>query len=564
MGMTAQLDLRLLSAYRRASYIASGIVLSVGLLVMLGWLFDIAAFKSIFPTLATMKVNTALAFGLMGISLLLESSQDEKRWIKLFSKGCAAAALLIGLLTLGEYAFRQDFGIDQLLIKVTQTPENAYPGRMSPVTALNISLLGFALLILDRHAYRWPVEALGMGALLISMLAIIGYIYGIPSFYEFFLFSPIAIHTTLAFLILSFGILFARPEQGLMKIFSSADIGGGIARRLVSGAILIPIVLGWLLLTGQRMGLYGPAFSLVLFAVSTVIVFVIMIWWNAGLLQTADLLRQRTQMQLSESQEAGEELQKAKQELEAANQELEAFSYSVSHDLRSPLRSIDGFSQALLEDYGELLPVEGHNFLENIRRSARRMGELIDDLLKLSRVTRAEIRSVQVDLTRLAGNILADLQRTHSERKVQYKVAPNLTEHCDERLLRVVLENLLSNAWKYTSKQEYAEIEFGSKLEDDQTVYFIRDNGAGFNMAYADKLFGAFQRLHTTTEFSGTGIGLATVQRIIHRHSGRIWAQAAVDEGATFFFTLSALQGGQPKLEPKEEDSILKRAEEII
>ena len=561
--MTAQLDLRLLSAYRRASRIAGSMVLAVGLIVVVGWLFDIAAFKSILPRLATMKVNTALALGLMGISLVLASTQDEKRWIKLISKGCAATAVLIGLLTLGEYAFRQEFGIDQLLIKDTQSPENAYPGRMSPVTALNISLLGFALFILDRHNYRWPVEAFGIGALLISLLGLVGYIYGIPSLYEYFLYSPIAIHTTFAFSILSFGILFAQPEQGLIKIFSSADTGGGVVRRLIPGAIMVPIVLGWLLLTGERIGLYDPAFSLVLFAVSTVIVFVIMIWWNAGLLQIADLLRQRTQIQLSESKEAEEELQKAKRELEAANRELEAFSYSASHDLRSPLRSIDGFSQAVLEDYGELLPLEGRNFLETVRKSARHMGELIDDLLKLSHITRAEIRSVQVDLTRLARNILAELQRTHPERSVKYRVEPNLTEHCDERLIRVVLENLLNNAWKYTSKQEYAEIEFGSRLENDQSVYFIRDNGAGFDMAYADKLFGPFQRLHTTTEFPGTGIGLATVQRIIHRHGGRIWAQAAVDKGATFFFTLSTLPRAQPKIEPKE-DPILKRAEEII
>ena len=257
-------------------------------------------------------------------------------------------------------------------------------------------------------------------------------------------------------------------------------------------------------------------------------------------------------------------LQKAKMELEAANKELEAFSYSVSHDLRAPLRSIDGFSQALLEDYGELLPIEGRNFLERIRSSAQRMAELIDDLLNLSKVTRAAMKSVSVDLSHLAQGVAAELQRTHAERRVNFKINPNLKAHGDPNLLQVVLENLLNNAWKFTSKREQAQIEFGSKHENDETIFFIRDNGAGFDMAYVGKLFGAFQRLHTMKEFSGTGIGLATVQRIIHRHGGRIWAEAALDQGATFFFTLPALEGAKPKAVPKEKDSLAKRVKEII
>jgi PAS domain S-box-containing protein len=257
-------------------------------------------------------------------------------------------------------------------------------------------------------------------------------------------------------------------------------------------------------------------------------------------------------------------LQKAKLELEAANKELEAFSYSVSHDLRSPLRSIDGFSQALLEDYSDQLPVEGRDFLARIRSSAQRMAALIDDLLNLSRVTRAPFKLVPVDLTALAENILADLQRTHPERSVRCSIAPNLNARGDPQLLRIVLENLLNNSWKYSSKQGQAEIEVGSKYENNETIYFVRDNGAGFDMAYANKLFGAFQRLHTATEFPGTGIGLATVQRIIHRHGGRVWAEGAVNQGSTFFFTLPALEAARSKTAPTEVDSMIKRAREII
>lgn len=821
--MESQLDSRLLAFHRDASRVAAGAVLAVGLLVLAGWLFDIPTLKSFFPGFDTMKANTALAFVLAGISLWLATRESENQQTNLFGKVCATIIVLISLLTLGEYIFSQDLGIDQLLFKDRLPPESAHPGRMSPVTALIFFMLGLSLLLLDRHQYRLVVEVFTIMALLISGLALMGYAYGVPSLYQFFPSSSVAIHTASACSILGMGILFAHPEQGLIKIFSNAGLGGMMARRLTP-AILIPIVLDWLLLAGQRMGLYDSILRLVLFAVSNVIVFAILILWNASLLQRADIesgqakralslteqraraltenswdaialfsadgtilygspsthqilgyaldefvgrnafeliheedrgfvterltislqqpgahipvhararhqngewrwlegvftnlldepsvraivnnyhdFTERKQVEeafqrmneeleikvqertaalsqanallqmlldympdhiyfkdtksrfirnsksqakalgLSDSFEAigksdfdffphaqlsyekeqeiirsgrplvdmeervvwpdGREtwvsttkaplldqtgliigtfgisrditerkrtetaLQKAKLELEAANKELEAFSYSVSHDLRAPLRSIDGFSLALLEDYGMLLPPEGRNFLERVRSSAQHMAELIDDLLNLSKVTRASMKLVPVDLSQLALGIVAELQRTQRERKVNFTIAANLKARGDPNLLQVVLENLLNNAWKFTSKQDLAEIEFGAKYENDETVYFIRDNGAGFDMDYVGKLFGAFQRLHAMTEFSGTGIGLATVQRIIHRHGGRVWAEGAVDQGATFFFTLPALERAKPESMLQEKDSLAKRVKEII
>jgi len=262
--------------------------------------------------------------------------------------------------------------------------------------------------------------------------------------------------------------------------------------------------------------------------------------------------------------QAEEELQKSNTQLEAANKELEAFSYSVSHDLRAPLRSIDGFSQAVMEDYGEQLPEQGHEHLMRVRKAAQHMAALIDDLLNLSRVTRAPMKSDTVNLSKLAQGIIVELKRTQPERNVKFTGTPNLNVRGDPHLLQVVLENLLNNAWKFTSKREQAEIEFGSKRENDETIYFMRDNGAGFDMAYTSKLFGAFQRLHAMTDFPGTGVGLATVQRIIHRHAGRIWTEAEVDRGATFFFTLPALERAKSKRASKEKDSIIERAKEII
>ena len=226
-------------------------------------------------------------------------------------------------------------------------------------------------------------------------------------------------------------------------------------------------------------------------------------------------------------------------ELEAANKELEAFSYSVSHDLRAPLRAVDGFSKALLERYVDNLDDKGKHYLQRIRTGTQRMGELIDDLLALSRVTRTQMRRTAVDLSTLAGEIAAELHSTQPERQVEFAIAPGLVADGDISLLRVVLENLLNNALKFTSAHTQTRIEFGAILQADaKLAYFVKDNGAGFDMAYVNKLFGAFQRLHTTSQFPGTGIGLATVQRIIHRHGGRVWAEGAVEQGATFYFTL--------------------------
>ncbi len=225
-------------------------------------------------------------------------------------------------------------------------------------------------------------------------------------------------------------------------------------------------------------------------------------------------------------------------QLEATNKELEAFAYSVSHDLRAPLRAIKGFSQILLTDFAARLDGEGLDFLQRISQAASQMSDLIESLLSLSRLTRGELNRKDVNLTMLARDILERIHEQEPACPITWVVAEGLQAHVDEKLFRTVLENLLGNAWKYTSKTDNPTIEMGSMIKDDQTVYFVRDNGVGFDMANASKLFGAFQRLHTDTEFPGHGIGLATIQRIIHRHGGVIWAEAEPGKGATFFFSL--------------------------
>jgi light-regulated signal transduction histidine kinase (bacteriophytochrome) len=236
--------------------------------------------------------------------------------------------------------------------------------------------------------------------------------------------------------------------------------------------------------------------------------------------------------------ELNEDLRQRVIEAHSVNKELESFSYSVSHDLRAPLRSIDGFSQALLEDYAEKLDAQGKDYLQRVRAASQRMAQLIDDMLILSRVTRHEMKRSEVDLSALANTISAELAKAQPQRQVEFIITPGLVVNGDVELLRAMLENLLGNAWKFTSKHPSARIEFGMAQHDGKPVYFVKDDGVGFEMTYADKLFQAFQRLHSSAEFPGTGIGLATVKRIIHRHGGSIRAESKTGKGATFYFDL--------------------------
>lgn len=236
--------------------------------------------------------------------------------------------------------------------------------------------------------------------------------------------------------------------------------------------------------------------------------------------------------------ESAKNLTSSNAALVAVNKELAAFSYSVSHDLRAPLRSIDGFSSALLEDCNDRLDEEGKNYLNRIRRATQTMSHLIDDMLNLSRVTQSEMSREEVDLSKMIRNIAATFDSGGLVQNVKLHIQEGILAKADKHLIRIALTNLLDNAWKFVGKQEQPQIEFGKMLQDGKEVFFIRDNGVGFDMAHAGKLFGAFQRLHRADEFPGTGIGLATVQRIIHRHGGEIWTKAEAGKGATFFFTL--------------------------
>ena len=315
-----------------------------------------------------------------------------------------------------------------------------------------------------------------------------------------------------------------------MAIVTSDSPGGMMARRFFPAMLTAFVVIGWLRLAGERLGLYGPELGVTLYTVLAIVVLGLLIGWSADSLHRTDAERRRLERALRLRSE----------ELEATNAGLEAFSYSVSHDLRAPLRHIGGFADLL----GKRLSAHAADatslrFLDTIHQAVRRMNQLINDLLAFARLGRAELTSKPVDLSVLAHEVRKTLAPEQNHRVVEWSIAPLPTVHGDLALLRQVLLNLLSNALKYTRHRDRARIEVGAEAGSrDEHIIFIRDNGAGFDMACVDRLFGVFQRLHSETEFEGTGIGLANVRSIVRRHGGRTWAEGTPDVGATFYFSL--------------------------
>src|SRR5213592_591421 len=643
--------------------------MSTGGLVLIGWLLDIALLKSVWPGLVTMKANAALAFVFGGCALWMLGADPADPFAgrrRRVGQVFASIVVLIGLLTLGEYFFGWDLGIDQWLFQDPRgMVDAAHRGRMPHITALNFVVIGLALQLLHFRSGLLAAQLLSLLAGLVSLLALVGYAYGVQSFYMGVVFyTQMGLPTAGTFLVLCAGLLLARPDQGLMATITSQSTGGVMARRLLPAALVIPALLGGLRLAGEMTGIYDAEFGVSLMVMGTIVVFTALIWWNADSLNRMDARHRQTEEKVRASEEkfraladtakdaiisadsrgniiyfnpgaehifgspasrvlgqpltllmperfhpafwcglerflskgeahvigttvefAGktlegrefplelslatwktgegsfftaiirditrrkraeeriktlnEDLKRRSAELEAANKELKTFAYSVSHDLRSPLRAIDGFSNALVNNCWEKLDPRSKNDLQRVRAASQRMGQLIDDMLALSRVTRSEMRCTAVDLSALAESTLAELQKNQPERRAELLITPKLVVNADSNLLRIALENLLGNAWKFTGKRPKAQIELGLTSHNGKPAYFVRDNGAGFDMTYAGKLFGAFQRLHRVAEFEGTGIGLATVQRIIHRHGGMVWAEGAVEKGATFYFTLT-------------------------
>src|SRR5579875_2195699 len=485
-------------------------VIVVGVLVLVGWAVGVPVLTSVVPGLVPMNPATAVAFMLAGLSLLcLRRPGVAGSWRRL-GRAAALAVVALALLRLGGYVGGRDVGIDMLLFHDRLLAVPYAPNRMAPNTAVCFLLIGAALALLDVRLGRsiYPTQSLAMLTGVFGLITIGGYAYGEPG--------------------LAVGVVAARPAQGFMALLASGRPAGALCRRLLGAAIATPLLLGWLCFRGLEAGFYDAGIGFAGFAVVSVGILCAISWRIAVSLDEADCERTRAFDALAAQTVA----------LEAANQDLEAFSYSVSHDLRAPLRAIDGFARILEEDHAARLDAEGRRVLKVIRDNAAQMGRLIDDLLALARLGRKDLEATSIDMTALVGEVIAEIRGEEPAHPMTARIAALVPAAGDPGMVRQVLANLLRNAWKFTRGRAEPSVEVSCAPNGTEVAYAVRDNGVGFDMAHADKLFGIFQRLHRTDEFEGNGIGLALVRRIVERHGGRVWAEAAPDRGATFYFTL--------------------------
>jgi signal transduction histidine kinase len=514
----------------------------IGVIVLVGWLLDFTPFVSILPTWPSMKANAALASILAGTSIWLLRPMPATRARQVAGRAFAVGVIVIAGLTLAEYVFGWDLHFDQLLFQEdVGAIGTSSPARMGANATIILTISGLAILLLDveRRRYR-PAQILALVSASLALLAFAGYLLGAYSLTGFGSATRISLYAAIAYLALSTAILLARPGVGLMGLVASRGAGGDLLRRLTVPAILIPLLLSWIAHRGEELGVYAPQQTLPILIVAVTIFFLPVIWLTARSLDQADSERRLAQRGM---EALTQELQQSVERLRVANGELEAFSYSVSHDLRAPLRAIDGFSRILSDEHAADLPDEGLRYLGLVRTNVHEMASLIDGLLAFSRLGQQELTMRPVDVKALVGQVVTELTADVGERSIEVSVGDLPPAEADPVLLRQVFANLIGNAIKYTRDVETARIAIGSADGGDPPVYFVRDNGAGFDMRHAGKLFRVFQRLHRTEEFEGSGIGLALVARIVARHGGRIWAEAAPGAGATFSFSLA---GGTP------------------
>ena len=538
---------RIVSRFRSLSEIASLLAFLIGLVVLLHWALEIDLARYILPGESATKANTGLGFCLSALALWLLQARRISARNRRIATGLAAIVGVLGLLSLLEYVLGLDLGIDQILFKdVMHASEMPHAGRMAPNAALNFVAIGISLMILDWETGRGrrPAQYIALVACVGPSVQLLAHVFGDPPFgptrlFGIYLALGMPVQAALGFLMIFLGVLCARPDCGWMATVTSEGMGRNLVRRLLPVASLTLIGTAGLRVLGERAGLYSEGFGVGIVVLASLMILSALVLAATRSINREEALRREAEQELRRfNAELERRVTERTAHLDVANKELSAFTYSVSHDLRAPLVTIGGFSMALVEDYLQRLDETGQNYVRRIHAEALRMGHLIDDLLRLSRITRAEMKRETVDLSVMAENILAELHEKHPDRQVEVAIPKGLTAQGDLRLLRVALENLLVNAWKFTGNRAKARIEFGATDKDGERVFFVRDDGVGFDMAYAHKLFTPFHRMHPVEDFPGTGIGLVTVQRIIGRHGGRIWAEGATGKGATFYFTL--------------------------
>ncbi len=520
----------------RFSRRASVVVVVIGALVLVGWLLHVQVLKSSAPHLIAMNPLTAILFILSGFALLQATAAGKKSSNKVVVI-CATLVLLGGAMKIAECIFDFDLNFDQLLFhRAVSMPGPHGSSEIALNTAIGFICSGAALLVLDvetRQGFR-PAQVLLLAVGLIALLALIGYAYRVLPLYSIGSRVPMTLNTAISFELFALAALAARPSRGLMRVITSDTTGGAMARRLLPAAVLIPLVLGALRFSSEKHGVFDLESGFSLFAFANVVLFAVVIWWNAKLLYLAEADRQKTM----------EQLKQTSAELARSNTELQQFAYVASHDLTEPLRMITSYLELLLSRAREKMGEEEHEFIGYALDGARRLQVLIEDLLAYARVDTQARPLEPTDCERVLDTVLANLKLAISESQTVIEREPLPTVLGDTIQLTQVFQNLLGNAIKFHGSAS-PKISIGARRNNDEWVFFVKDNGIGVDPKNLDRIFVLFQRLHTRREYPGTGMGLAICKKIVERHGGRIWAESKPGQGTTFFFTLPAMKVAQ-------------------
>lgn len=540
--MVLEVDLHLVRALKKCAYWLALLTIVLGGAVLVGWHFDIELLKRPIKGLVAMNPATAVCFILCGFSLFFLSGGFAGGYLKVAK---VLAWLVIIICTVKIVALLFGFGavVDSLLYpdKIKNEVISNISNRMAPNTAACFILSGASVLLIAKEKRDGVTSQLvSLSILMLSLVSIIGYVFKVPEFYGVLAYIPMAIHTALGFFLFSLALFAFDANTGFMRVIIGNLPGSFAIRALLPVAILLPILLGALRLYGEKIGLYSSSFGLMLYVIVTIVGSLYVIWRVGIVVNKAHWERMEVELKLKD----------ALNQLRVSNKELESFSYSVSHDLRAPLRAINGFTDMFLQAYGESLNNEGKRLMEVVKKNAVNMGQLIDDLLDFSRIGRKEMKTERVNLEVLVVDSINEVLQAELDLKNNIHVKKLGSVTCDRQMMKRVFTNLISNAVKYSRKEGKPNIEIGIFNGDDGgKVYYVKDNGVGFDMQYAGGLFNVFHRLHSPKEFEGTGVGLALVKRVIDKHGGDVWAEAQVNVGATFFFTIP--DEGKPYINKK-------------
>jgi len=515
----------------RLSRRASVAVILVGSLVLIGWLFHVPVLKSGGATLMAMNPVTAVLFIVAGAAVLRAGRRGRKRPDKMVLI-FAVVILIGGLAKVVECCGGVDLNFDQWLFHKGVSAAGSFgTAEIAMNTALSFVCCGMALLLLDVQTSRGfrPAQVFLVIVGLMALLALIGYGYRVLPLYSFGSRLPMALNSAIGFELFAVAGMSARPSRGLMMVITSDTTGGSMARRLLPAAIFIPLILGALLFSGEKHGLFAMELGISLFAFANIVLFAGVIWWNAKLLVWAEEERLKTM----------EKLKRTTIDLERSNTELQQFAYVASHDLTEPLRMVVSYLELLTSRAGGKLGEEEREFIGYAVDGARRMQGLIHDLLAYARVDTRGRPLEPTDCERVMASALVNLKVAieESHTVIEHERLP--TVQGDTVQLTQVFQNLIGNAIKFHGEAE-PRIGIGAKRENGEWVFHVTDNGIGIDPKNFPRIFVLFQRLHTRQEYPGTGMGLAICKKIIERHGGRIWAESKLGEGATFFFTIPA------------------------